>query len=83
MNNLKHSEMRNTLFSLLDAVGLGTVLTSGYMHLSELLTSLNYNKIVLVATSIVSLVFLVLKCQHQLLVNRQLKREGKKKTKKK
>jgi len=73
---------KHTLGNVFDGTGLGVVLLSFYLNVTEWLKAFDFNQGVVAATSIAGLVYLLLKAQHQFLVNRKLRREGKAERKK-
>lgn len=72
----KNTDIKH-LYHFADALGLGTVLFTGYAHITEWLKVYDYNKTVLALTSFFALIFLIQKIYHQRLVNKKLRKESK------
>lgn len=75
--------MKHTVLNFADGTGLGTVLLTFYMNITEWLNVQDWNKTILFLTSFFGLIYLILKVYYQLLVNRKLRLENKKKKGKK
>lgn len=75
--------MKHTVLNFADGTGLGAVLLTFYMNITEWLNVQDWNKTVLFLTSFFGMIYLVLKVHHQHLVNKKMRREGKREKQKK
>lgn len=69
--------MKNPIFTLFDATGLSTVLLSIYMNVTAWLHIQEWNKIILFTTSLLGLIFLVMKIYHQYLETKEKRKKMK------
>lgn len=67
--------MRDGITNWIDATGLGTVLMSAYMNITELLNVQSWNKVILFLTSIFGLIYLIMKIYHQYLETREKRKK--------
>lgn len=67
--------MRDGITNWIDATGLGTVLMSAYMNITELLNVQSWNKVILFLTSIFGLIYLIMKIYHLYLETREKRKK--------
>jgi hypothetical protein len=70
--------MKNTVLNFADGTGLGAVLLTVYMNLTDWLNVQNWNKTVLFLTSILGMVYIIFKISNLYLQNKKIKLETKK-----